>query len=227
MNAAVLVAALLAAAPDAGVTPFSWDVPGQLDLVPVGRRLERDGLPLAISLARSSWDLDRLLLHYAGRFAAAGYFIPPRLGRITGLKLPRVVALDDVNLVSFLVYGWPEPDGTTTLVLGAADLGHRKRQGGGVLPVFPGATAVTHFNLEQVHAVSFSAKAAQAEVIDYYRAVLPSGGWVEREPGLFVKAGRQLTVLAKKQGPGSLGVVLLEQSDAVPVSETAGGPGSP
>jgi hypothetical protein len=227
VSAAVLVVALLGAAPDAGAAPFSWDVPGQLELVPVGRRLERDGLPLSISLARSSWELDRLLLHFAGRFAAAGYFIPPRLGRITGLKLPRVVALDDVRLVSFLVYGWPEPDGTTTLVLGAADLGHRKRQGEGVLPVFPGATAITHFNLEQVNAVSFSARATQAEVIDYYRAVLPSGGWAEREPGRFVSAGRQLTVLARQQGPGALGVVLLEQADAVPVSGTGDGPGSP
>jgi hypothetical protein len=224
---AVVAAALLSAAPDAGAQPFSWDVPGQLQLVPVGKQLERDGLPMVVYLARSSWELDRLLLHYAGRFAQAGYFIPPTMGRIKGLKLPRVVALDDVKLVSFLVYGWPEADGTTTLVLGAADLGHRKPLQGGQLPVFPGAKAPTSFNLEFATAVSFTVtNATDAEVIDFYRAVLPSGGWKEREPGAFVKDGRVVRVLAKKQR-GSLSVVVLEQSDDVPLSGTGGDPGSP
>lgn len=215
MIGAVLVAALLAA--DGGAGPFSWDVPGQLELVPVGKKLEGAGLPMVVFLAKSSWELDRLLLHYADRFAAAGYFIPPKMGRITGLKLPRVVALDDVRLVSFLVYGWPEPDGTTTLVLGAADLMHRKpSKAAGSLPVFPGAKSPTSFDVEFATALSFTAKATQEEVIDFYRSVLPSGGWAEREPGSFVKAGRVVRVLAKKQG-AALSVVVLEQADdAVP-----------
>jgi len=210
----VLAAALLAASPDAGAAPFSWDVPGQLQLVPVGKKLEAGGLPMAVFLARSSWELDRLLLHYAGRFAEAGFFIPPKMGRIKGLKLPRVVALDDVRMVSFLVYGWPEADGTTTLVLGAADLQHRKQGAGGTLPVFPGAKSPTSFNLELATAVSFTVSATQGEVIDFYRSVLPSGGWKEREPGSFVKEGRVVRVLAKPQG-GLLSVVVLEQADEV------------
>ena len=220
------MAALLGAAPDAGAAPFSWDVPGQIQLVPVGKKLERDGLPMVLFLARSSWELDRLLLHYAGRFAEAGYFIPPKMGRIAGLKLPRLGALDDVHMVSFLVYGWPEADGTTTLVLGAADLQHRKPAQAGGLPVFPGAKSPTSFNVELASGLSFTAKATQDEVIDFYRSVLPSGGWKEREPGAFVKAGRVVRVLAKKQG-AELGVVLLDQADEAPVSGTEGGPGTP
>ena len=215
---ALVAAAVLSAAPDAGPAPFSWDVPGQVQLVPVGKQLEGGGLPMAVFLAKSTWELDRLLLHYAGRFAEAGYFIPPKMGRITGLKLPRVVALDDVRMVSFLVYGWPEADGTTTLVLGAADLKNRKQAQGGVLPVFPGAKSPTTFNVELATAVSFTAKATQEEVIDFYRSVLPSGGWKEREPGTFVKDGRVVRVLAKKQKSSSeLSVVVLEQSDDGPM----------
>lgn len=214
----MLAAAVLSAAPDAGPAPFSWDVPGQVQLVPAGKQLEVGGLPMAVFLAKSTWELDRLLLHYAGRFAEAGYFIPPKMGRITGLKLPRVVALDDVRMVSFLVYGWPEPDGTTTLVLGAADLKNRKQAQGGVLPVFPGAKSPTAFNVELATAVSFTAKATQEEVIDFYRSVLPSGGWKEREPGAFVKDGRVVRVLAKKQKLSTeLSVVVLEQSDDGPM----------
>ena len=217
MSWAVVLAVSLSAAPDAGAPPFSWDVPGQLQLVPAGKQFERDGLPMAVFLARSSWELDRLLLHYAARFAAAGFFIPPKLGRLPGLKLPRLVALDDSKMVSFLVYGWPEPDGTTTLVLGAADLAHRRTTPPGGLPVFPGATAVTNFNVELATAVSFTAKATEAEVLDYYRSVLPAGGWKEREPGTFVKGARAVRVLAKKQGSG-LAVVVLDQADDGPVA---------
>ncbi len=215
---ALVAAAISSAAPDAGPAPFSWDVPGQVQLVPVGKQLEGGGLPMAVFLAKSTWELDHLLLHYAARFAEAGYFIPPKMGRITGLKLPRVVALDDVRMVSFLVYGWPEADGTTTLVLGAADLKNRKQAQGGVLPVFPGAKAPTTFNVELATAVSFTAKATQEEVIDFYRSVLPSGGWKEREPGTFVKEGRVVRVLAKKQKASTeLSVVVLEQSDDGPM----------
>ncbi|MFO0597254.1 MAG: hypothetical protein U0228_18215 [Myxococcaceae bacterium] len=227
----LLWAVVLAAAVDGGVAapsaPFSWDVPGQVQLVPVGSRLERDGLPIAIFLAKSSWDLDRLLVHYAQRFADAGYFIPPRMGRLPGLKLPRVVALDDQKMVSFLVYGWPEPDGTTTLVLGASDLAHRKPREANGLPVFPAATRVTSFDIELARALSFTAKATEAEVIDFYRSVLPSDGWREREAGTFVKDGRAVRVLARAakalpaldggRAAATLDVVVLEQNDAAPV----------
>jgi hypothetical protein len=117
-------------------------------------------------------------------------------------------------------YGWPEPDGSTTLVLGGADLRHRKPAKPGALPVFPGAKAPTSFDVEFSTALSFTAKATQEEVIDFYRAVLPSGGWKEREPGTFVKAGRAVRVLAKKQGE-ALSVVVLEQSDDGPISAHA------
>ena len=94
---------------------------------------------------------------------------------------------------------------------------HRKPTSGGGLPVFPGAKAPTSFNVELATALSFTAKATQEEVIDYYRAVLPAGGWKEREPGAFVKEGRVVRVLAKQQG-AALSVVVLDQSDDAPLS---------
>lgn len=225
---ALVVALALSAAPDAGTAPFSWNVPGQLELVPVGKKMERNGLPMVLFVARSSWEVDRLLLHYAARFLEAGYFVPPKMGRIRGLKLPRVIALDDVKMVSFLVYGWSEPDGTTTLVLGASDLGHRRPVvAANGLPVFPGAKSTTTFDVEQATALSFVAKATEAEVIDFYRSVLPSAGWREREPGTFIRETRAVRVLAKKQG-AALSVVVLEQhDDGPPISGTEGAPGSP
>lgn len=221
----LVLALALAAAPDAGVPRvFSWDVPAQLEAVPVGQGLEVKGLPLTIYAARSKWDLDALILHYAKRFAAAGFYLPMgRLRPLPGLKLPRVVALDVESKVSYLVYGWPEADGSTTLILGAADLGARKPQGTGRFPAFPGATAVTTFRLEFADATSFVAKATEAEVIDFYRSVLGAAGWKERAPGVFVQDGRAVRVLAKpEKALGTLGVVVLEQPD-----DALTGPGAP
>lgn len=215
MTTLALIALL--ASPDAGSAPrvFAWNVPDVLTVVPVGGTLEARGLPLKIYAARSKQDLDTLILHYAQRFVDAGFYLPMKdLGPIPGLKLPRVVALDVEAKISYLVYGWPEPDGTTTLILGAADLGARAQRGSGTVPAFPGATGVTHFKLEYAEAVTFTAKATEAEVIDFYRAVLPSGGWKEREPGVFVKGGRAIRVLAKpEKAKGVLSVVVLEQAD--------------
>lgn len=214
MTALLLVLAL-ASAPDAGAPrTFSWDVPEVVAVVPVGNGLEVGGLPLKIFAVRSRWGLDELIIHYAKRFADAGFYLPMgRMRPLPGLKLPRVVALDVESKVSYLVYGWPEADGTTTLILGAADLGARQAKAQGAFPVFPGATKVTTFRLEIAEATSFTVKATEAEVIDFYRSVLPPGGWKEREPGVFVRGGRVLRVLARPEKSGRLGVVVLEQAD--------------
>ncbi len=222
-----------AGVPDAGVrpaAPFSWDVPGLITMVPVGERLESGGLPLMVFAARSKWKLGELMAHYEQRFQKAGYFLPPRLKALNPIKLPKLVALDEEKMINFLVWGWPEKDGTTTLMLTAADLGHRRPVETNGLPLFPGAKNATVFNVEIATAVSFQVKATEAEVIDFYRSVLPSGGWKEREPGIFVRAGRAVQVMAKKDGD-ALSVVVLEQADvdvdSTSFSETEGGPGSP
>lgn len=214
---AVVVAACLSAAPDAGLAkkPFEWNVPQLVTIVPVGSRLEARGLPLTIYAARSKEKLDELIIHYAQRFLDAGFFLAARdLGPKPGMRLPKVMALDVDAKVSYLVYGWPEGDGTTTLILGAADLGARSQRASGQFPVFPAAKDVTTFHLEHAEALSFTATATKAEVIDFYRATLPEGGWKEREPGVFVKGGRAVQVLAREEkARGQLNVVVLEQAD--------------
>lgn len=212
---AVLALALLAAAPDAGVAaPLRWEVPGTVALTRVGGEgLELAGLPLEIYAVRTRLSGEELLRYFTRRFEDEGFFIPPRNLELRGLKLPRVTALDPQALVSYLVYCWPEPDGTTSAIVGAANLkGRRPRAGNGALPVFPGATAVTTFNMEYAQGLSYRAAATAAEVIDFYRATLPSAGWKEREPGAFAKDSRVLRVLAK-EGQGGLAIVVLDEPD--------------
>jgi hypothetical protein len=176
--------------------------------------MEALGLPLDMRLARSQWKLNDLAIHYARRFIDAGFYIPPHQKPLPGAALPRLTALDPVTMWSYTIIFYPESDGTTTLLLGAADLGHRRpvEPDRFPAPVFPGATKVTTFELESAHALTFSASVTEEELAAFYRQTLIGAGWREREPGTFVRDGRSIRVLAKPAG-NQLGVVVLEDAD--------------
>jgi hypothetical protein len=199
------------------VTSFNWDLPQIETIVPIGNTLQAQGAPQKIFLAKTKMKLADAIDHYAERFIKLGYFIPPTVRKIEGFTLPRVVAFDSDTYTGYLVYGWPEPDGTTTLILGATDLRGKKekpKEEPKSPVVFPGSKNVTKFNLEGARAIAFSAAATETEVISYYRTVLPTLGYTEREPGTFVKDNWALRVLARPEAKSKmLGVVVLEQPD--------------
>lgn len=198
---------------------FDWDVPEVVAWAEVGEKLQANGMPMKIFVARSKWKPAALLTHYQKRFSQAGFYLPWVPLKLEGLKLPRVTALDTLSLWSYLVYVFPEPDGTTTLVMGAADLKGRaaaKLSTGFPAPVFPGAKATFASNVEFARTLSFSTVAKEAEVIDFYRQTLPAGGWKERERGSFVRDGRLLRILGKEEG-ATMRVVLVEEADLPPL----------
>ena len=206
----------------AGVLAFDWNVPQALQWTEVGDQLQANGMPLKIFVARSKWKTVDVLLHYQKRFADEGFYVPAVPLELKGLKMPRVTALDTQSMWSYLVYAWPEPDGTTTLVMGAADLKGRKigkpLAGGFPAPLFPGAKASFSSNVEFARTLSFSTPSSETEVMDFYRQTLPAGGWTEREPGNFVREGRLLRLVAKAEGK-ALRVVLVEEADLPPLKK--------
>lgn len=194
---------------------FDWNVPKMIEFAEVGERMQANGMSLKVYVARSAWSPRDLLDHYHSRFAGEGFYVPDKPLRLPGLELPRLTALDPKNLWSYLVYVWPEPDGTTTLVMGAADLKGRKPQknaAGFPVPPFPGAKVTFTSNVEFAKTMSFVTAATENEVIDFYRQTLPAGGWKEREKGSFVREGRLLRAAAKPTSKG-LQVVLVEEAD--------------
>ena len=211
MRSLLLLVCLVAARASA----FEWNVPGLVSWAEVGEQLQANGMPMKIFIARSKWKPVALLSQYQQRFAKEGLYVPPVPLDLTGLELPRVTALDTVSLWSYLVYAYPEADGTTTLVMGSADLKGRQAgrlAGGFPAPVFPGSKATFASNVEFARTLSFLAPATEAEVVDFYRQTLPAGGWKERERGSFVKDGRLLRMLGRPEGKG-LRVVLVEGAD--------------
>jgi hypothetical protein len=198
---------------------FDWNVPKLLEWSEVGDQLQANGMPLKIFVARSAWKPGDLLDHYQARFAKAGFYTPEKPLKLPGLELPRLTALDTESMWSYLVYVWPEPDGSTTLVLGAADLKGKKKDkaaSGFSVAAFPGATVTFTSNVEFARTMSFTAKATEAEVIDFYRQTLPAAGWKEREPGSFVRGGRLLRA-ATKQTKEGLQVVMVDEADLPPL----------
>jgi hypothetical protein len=208
---ALLLALTLSAA------PFEWNVPQLVSWTEVGDRMVGQGLPLKVWAVRSKWKLDELAVHYAKRFLDAGFYVDPRQKKLPGSTLPRLTALDTSTMWSYTVMFYPEADGTTTMLLGAADLGSRAapQVADFAAPVFPGATSATSFNLESARALSFRTRATEGEVSAFYRQTLKAAGWTEDldRPGTFVKDGRALRVLARAEKTGGLGVVILEQPD--------------
>jgi hypothetical protein len=198
---------------------FDWDVPEAVAWAEVGEQIQANGMAMKIFVARSKWKPLPLLTHYQKRFEGAGFYLPHVPLKLEGLKLPRVTALDTVTLWSYLIYVFPEPDGTTTLVMGAADLKGRQAgrvAGGFPAPVFPGARATFASNVEFARTLSFLTGAKEDEVIDFYRQTLPSGGWKERERGSFVREGRLLRMLGRPEGK-ELRIVLVEEADLPPL----------
>lgn len=183
----------------------------------VGQRMTVDGMPIRVWAVRSRLSLGDLLQSYIDRFESAGLYLP-RDVKLQGLDLPKVVAFDPKNHWSYLVWGWPEKDGTTTVVIGAADVTPHEQEPAvrpGELPRFPGARSAVVSNVEAARMLAFTTSATEAEVLDFYRQVLPSGGFQERESGTFVKGGRMVRVVARRDAKG-LSVVVLDQPDSMP-----------
>jgi len=206
-----MLSAILALSLSAAPVPFEWNVPELLAWTQVGSNgMEAAGLPLKMYAVRSKWKLHDLAVHYAKRFIDAGFYVDPRQKFFPGSTLPRLTALDPLSMWSYTVVFYEEKDGTTTMLLGAADLGHRRPTADTALPLFPGAEHPSSFNLETAHALTFTTAAADAEVIAFYRQTLTAAGFAEKAPGVFAKAGRQLRFFSKPEGQ-KRGVIVLDE----------------
>jgi hypothetical protein len=191
---------------------FEWNVPELLSWAQVGsEKMEAGGLPLKIYAVKSKWKVHDLAVHYAKRFIDAGFYVDPKQKFFPGSTLPRLTALDPDTMWSYTVVFYEEPDRTTTMILGAADLGHRRAAAEPTVPIFPGSDHPSSFNLETAHALAFTTTATDAEVIGFYRQTLTAAGYAEKEQGVFVKNGRSLRVFSKPEGK-KLGVVVLDDA---------------
>jgi hypothetical protein len=182
--------------------PFTWDVPKVIEVVEVPGIMKADGIPVKLRSVKSAERPEVILQHMVDRFEAWGFFIPPK--RSQWLKEPQLTALDTERLISYTFIIRPNSDGSTTVVLGEANLGLWQKQLSTIAPVFPGAVGVMNSELEVAKTLSYRVPAASTtpDVEGYYRKLLTQEGYTEPEPNTYRKDAEELqvTVSAPKGG---------------------------
>ncbi|XXF78535.1 hypothetical protein P2318_01900 [Myxococcaceae bacterium GXIMD 01537] len=183
--------------------PYRWNVPKLLSWVDsVGVQVS-DGVPMVLEMARSGLPMEELVQHFADEFQAAGLFIPPDAFQESFLAEPRLTGLDSERMVAYTVVFQPNPDRTTTLYLGTADMSRYDASGAGSLewaPVMPGAQKLMRTEMEVAQSAVYAVNATDAEVMAFYREQLGAQGFKEQEPGTFKRGGELLRVFTQEEG---------------------------
>lgn len=194
--------------------PFVWDVPKVVDIVDVPGVMLADGVPVRLKAVRSKEKPEPLLQHIVDRWEAWGLYIPPVEHQPQTLREPQITALDPERLITYTVLFQPNPDGTTTLYLGEANLSKPPQALSSVAPVYSGAEGVMTSELELVRSVNYTVRAKEAEVEAFYRAELGKVGFKEVEPRRFRSGTEEMELVIRPVQPGQLSVAVLRRTVA-------------
>jgi hypothetical protein len=201
--------------------PFTWDVPKVMGIVDVPGVMLADGIPVRMRAVRSAEKPEPLLQHMVDRWMEWGMYVAPLEQQPQTLREPMITALDPERLITYTVIIQENPDGTTTLYLGEADMSQPPKAVSSVAPVFPGAQKVMTSELEVVRSVNYTVDATAAEVDAFYRKELGKLGFKEVKPRLFRNGREELELLLNPLEPGKLSVAVLRRT----VAPEAPGPG--
>lgn len=192
--------------------PFTWDVPRVLDIIPMSDVMEANGFPVKLSAVLSAERPEVILQHMVDRFAAAGLYIPPVEHQVQLLREPQLTALDPMGLISYTFILQPNPNKTTTVVLGETNVGARRTPDSDVAPVMPGASAVLHSRQEAARTLAYTVGTPMEEVRAFYRKHLGGSGYQEREPGLYRKGQDELRLSVHPGEAGQTAVIIIRRT---------------
>ena len=209
-----LVAALLLAAPG---WAFDWPVPTVIDNLDMPGLSSSNGAPVKLHAIRVKEKVEDLIQLYVSAFEKGGLFFDPRQKR--RLAEPHLTAFDWRAGISYTVIFQPNPDGTTTCILGEANLKLRQRPATGNPLVFPGAKGVMQVQQESGQVLAYTVLAKAEDVEHFYRQKLARDGYSESEQnkGVFAKGNDELQWVIEPRKEGALGVVVIgrQRSEAV------------
>lgn len=207
---ALILAALLGA--DGGVLldPFA-DLPEVVQAVPIAGQLESMKVPVLARAVHTKLTPQLAQRWVVGSFRRHHLYIPPGDRQFQIQGAPSVTGYDPVNFRTYTAIFKENADGSTTLVLGTADVSKDDwRQATASLPVFPAAQQVLESQLEGARSVAYTVKATEAEVVSFYGDVLGAAGWARNDDG-WKKDARQLVVQQTPIDQGRRRVVVLER----------------
>lgn len=203
--------------------PFSWDVPKVIETVEVPGIMRADGIPVKLRSVKSAERPEVILQHLVDRFELAGFFIPNK--RSQWLKEPQLTALDTERLISYTFIIQPNPDGSTTVVLGEANLGLAERQVETIAPVHPDAEDVMNTDVEVARTLAYRVPASKStpDITGFYRKQLLPLGYTETEPNTYRKGSEELLVTVSPPKGGFMAVTVVRrvstEGDRPPITD--------
>jgi hypothetical protein len=208
-----------AGAASAQPVPFSWDVPRVLESVDVPGVMRANGVPVKLRSVKSAERPEVILQHLVDRFQAAGFYIPPDKHRTQWLSAPQLTALDPDRLISYTFVLQANPDGTTTVILGEANLGQARRERATFAPVFPGGKDMMQSEMEGARTMTYLVEAEPAKVRDFYVAELRGAGFSETSGGTWRRDGEELRVAVRQVKAGRVAVIIVRRNAIEAVME--------
>lgn len=189
--------------PDKPLPPFNWKVPGLLAWVDSDGPMMANGVPVLIQLARSSRPVEELGPYFARQFEQAGLFIPPDKDQIAFTREPQLTALDPTRMVSYTVIFQSNPDKTTSVILGTANVGAWRPVRGSELlgwaPMMPGGERLLRTDAEGQSSAAYDVEAPPDKVQAFYKDALLKVGYtaLPTEEGNYRRGAELIRVRAR------------------------------
>jgi hypothetical protein len=215
--------------PDKPLPPFNWKIPGLLAWVDSDGPLMANGVPVLIQLARSSRPVEDLGPYFARQFEQAGLFIPPDKDQVAFTREPQITALDPTRMVSYTAIFQSNPDKTTSIILGTANVGAWKPVRGSELlgwaPMMPGGERLLRTDAEGQSSAAYDVEATPDKVQAFYKDALLKAGYtaLPNEEGNYRRGPELIRVRARPDELDKSGrtmVWLIRQSSGMAVADT-------
>jgi hypothetical protein len=211
---AIGLALALAVAP----AHFVWPKPGLVEEIDIPDVIQTDGVPVRLHLIRSTLPVQQLLQTYATAFDQAGFYLAREQKRI--VAEPHLTALDLRTKISYSAIISPNPDGTSSCLLGEAALGKKRPPQQDFAALMPAAGSVMRVDQETGRVLTFTVRASIEEANAFYRETLVPAGFapspIAAEANVYVKGAERIEVLAKGAGNGATAVVLIQRRGEQP-----------
>jgi len=202
---------------------FAWPTPDLIEAADVQGPMTTEGIPLRLRAVRLKHSLDELAPLYVAAYRRAGFYIPPRAHQVDLFRDPALTALDTRHFISYTAIFQENPDGTTTVVLGEANLGlARPSNAPPGLPLYAGAAHLSRATFEGSGVVSYEAAASPKAVRAFYQDQLGKLGFASsanaEDADVFRKGEIELSLHLAAQEHGKTAVVLILKQKAAPTS---------
>ena len=207
--------------------PFQWVVPGLLSWVDSDGPMVSNGVPVLLQLARSSRPVAELERHFVSSFEKAGLFIPREEEQVRVTREPQLTALDPMRMLSYTVILQANPDKTTTVILGTANVGALENinasQALGWAPVMPGAEKLLRTEAEGYATAAYQVDSTVEKVGAFYQEALLRAGFmpVPKEEGLYRRGNESLQVRSRpnEESKGSVLVWLVRRQGGLELDD--------